>query len=125
MTSARLSDAELLAAIAERDLGAMRELYDRHAPWLTVRLSRRCADQEVVADAVQDAFLAVWQKPGSFRGQGAVGAWLWGIAIRRLVSRLRGRREVLLGLVGEWRAGARRRGRRCCCRWRTAMSGRR
>jgi RNA polymerase sigma-70 factor, ECF subfamily len=98
MTSARRSDAELLAAIAERELGAMRELYDRHAPWLTVRLSRRCADQDVVADAVQDAFMAVWQKPGSFRGQGAVGAWLWGIAIRRLVSRLRGRREVPPGL---------------------------
>jgi RNA polymerase sigma factor (sigma-70 family) len=97
VTSARPSDVELVAAIGDRDLLAIRELYDRHAPWLTVRLSRRCADSEVVADAVQDAFLAVWQKPGSFRGQGDVAAWLWGIAIRRLVSRLRGRRDVLLG----------------------------
>ena len=45
--------------------------------------------------------MAVWQKPGSFRGQGDVAAWLWGIAIRRLVSRLRGRRDVLLGACSD------------------------
>jgi RNA polymerase sigma factor (sigma-70 family) len=92
------SDAELLAAVGSRELGAMRELYDRHAGWLSVRLSRRCNDPDVVADAVQDTFVAVWQKPSGFRGQGEVAAWLWGIAIRRLVSRLRGRRDVVLGV---------------------------
>jgi RNA polymerase sigma factor (sigma-70 family) len=91
------SDAELLVAIGARDLAAMRALYERHTPWLTLRLLRRCADTDVVADAVQDTMLAVWQKPGGFRGEGEVTAWLWGIAIRRLVSRLRGRRDVLLG----------------------------
>ena len=90
-------DVALIAAIAARDLGAMRALYERHAPWLTVRLLRRCSDADVVADAVQDTMLAVWQKPGSFRGDGEVAAWLWGIAVRRLVSKLRGRRDVLLG----------------------------
>jgi RNA polymerase sigma factor (sigma-70 family) len=85
------SDAALLAAVARRDLDAMRALYDRHAAWLAVRLSRRCNDQDLVADAVQDTFVAVWQKPLGFRGDGEVAAWLWGIAIRRLVSRLRRR----------------------------------
>jgi RNA polymerase sigma-70 factor (ECF subfamily) len=85
------SDAALLAAVARRDLDAMRALYDRHAAWLAVRLSRRCNDQDLVADAVQDTFVAVWQKPQGFRGDGEVAAWLWGIAIRRLVSRLRRR----------------------------------
>jgi RNA polymerase sigma-70 factor (ECF subfamily) len=47
-----------------------------------------------VADAVQDTFVAIWQKPRSFRGDGDVAAWLWGIAIRRLVSRLRRRTDV-------------------------------
>jgi hypothetical protein len=31
----RHSDAELLIAVASRDLEAMRELYDRHAAWLS------------------------------------------------------------------------------------------
>src|SRR5260370_41440479 len=89
------SDAALLAAIGERDLAAMRALYDRHAAWLSVRLTRRCNDCDAVADAVQDTFVAVWRKPQGFRGDGDVAAWLWGIAIRRLVSRLRSHREVM------------------------------
>jgi RNA polymerase sigma factor (sigma-70 family) len=91
------SDAMLLAAIGERDLVAMRALYDRHAGWLSVRLARRCNDGDVVADAVQDTFVAVWQKPQGFRGDGDAAAWLWGIAIRRLVSRLRSRRDLTAG----------------------------
>ena len=83
------SDAVLLLRVAERDVGAFRALYERHAGWLALRLTRRCNDRELVADAVQDTFVAVWQKPRGFRGDGDVAAWLWGIAIRRLVSRLR------------------------------------
>jgi RNA polymerase sigma factor (sigma-70 family) len=101
MGEVRRSDAELLAGISARDLGAIRELYDRHAAWLSVRLSRRCSDPEVLADALQDTFVAVWQKPGAFRGRGDVAAWLWGIAIRRLISRLRGRRDVVIGVGSE------------------------
>jgi RNA polymerase sigma-70 factor, ECF subfamily len=86
------SDEMLLAAVAGRDMGAFRTLYERHAGWLAVRLARRCNDGDLVADAVQDTFVAVWQKPGGFRGDGDIAAWLWGIAIRRLVSRLRARR---------------------------------
>ena len=67
----------------------MRELYDRHAAWLSIRLSKRCGDPDVVADALQDTFVAVWQKPSAYRGHGDVAAWLWGIAIRRLISRTR------------------------------------
>ena len=87
-------DATLLLGVAERDIGAFRTLYERHAGWLALRLARRCNDSELVADAVQDTFLAIWQKPRSFRGDGDVAAWLWGIAIRRLISRLRQRSDV-------------------------------
>jgi RNA polymerase sigma-70 factor (ECF subfamily) len=88
------SDATLLVGVGERDIGAFRTLYERHAGWLALRLARRCNDSELVADAVQDTFVAIWQKPRSFRGDGDVAAWLWGIAIRRLVSRLRRRTDV-------------------------------
>jgi RNA polymerase sigma factor (sigma-70 family) len=87
-------DEALLLAVAERDMGAFRALYERHAGWLAIRLARRCNDRDVVADAVQDTFVAVWQKPRGFRGDGDIAAWLWGIAIRRLVSRLRTRSGV-------------------------------
>ena len=71
-------------------------LYERHSAWLSVRLLRRCNDAEIVADALQDTFMTVWKDAGKFRGEGEAAAWLWGIAIRRLISRIRARKDVLL-----------------------------
>src|ERR1700742_2227350 len=87
-------DETLLLAVAGRDMGAFRTLYERHAGWLSIRLARRCNDPDLVADAIQDTFVAVWERPRGFRGEGDIAAWLWGIAIRRLVSRLRTRGGV-------------------------------
>jgi len=94
-----LSDRELLSRVADRDRGALRDLYDRHAPWLRVRLRRRCTDTGLVEEAVQDVFLAVWRKPGTYQGAGEVAAWLWGIAIRRLLASLRPRRPFPMALL--------------------------
>jgi RNA polymerase sigma factor (sigma-70 family) len=85
------ADAELLSAVARRDEDALRELVERHSAWLLLRLRRRTPDTELAVDALQDTFVAVWHSARSYRGDGDVGAWLWGIAIRRLVSRLRKR----------------------------------
>ena len=85
------SDAELLAAVSRGDEAALRALFDRHSPWLLARLRRRSSDPDLASEALQDTFLAVWRNPRGFRGDGEVGAWLWGIAIRQLVTRLRRR----------------------------------
>jgi len=85
------SDVQLLRAVAAEDMGALRLLYLRHAPWIRLRLTRRCADADVVDAAVQDTFLAVWRDARNYRADGGeAAAWIWTIAIRRLVSTLRG-----------------------------------
>ncbi len=85
------SDAQLVAAIADGDRLALRELYVRHQPWLTARLRHRCSDNDVVAEAVQDTFVAVWRNAGRWNGSGDPAAWIWGIAIRRLIGVVRHR----------------------------------
>jgi RNA polymerase sigma-70 factor, ECF subfamily len=90
-------DAELVRRMADRDEGALRELYERNAPWISARLSRRCADADAVSDVIQDTFVAAWNGAPRFRGDGVVPAWLWGIAIKRLISRLRKRADFRLG----------------------------
>lgn len=85
------TDEQLLVAVASGDRTALRELHHRHAPWLTARLRRRCADDDVVAEAVQDTFVAAWKSAHRWKGDGAPAAWLWGIAIRRLIGVLRTR----------------------------------
>ncbi len=82
-------DAALVAAIAAEDLEALRCLYDRHVPWLTARLRTRCFDDALVADAVEETFLAVWKSAPRWRNEGDVAAWIWGIAVRQLVTQLR------------------------------------
>ena len=84
-------DAELVRLVAAGDEAALRTLVDRHTPWLTLRLRRRVGDPDVIADVLQDTFVAVWRGAGRWRGDGEVAAWVWGIAIRRLISHLRGR----------------------------------
>lgn len=85
------SDQVLLRATAAGDRAALRVLYERHAPWIVTRLSRRCADRDVVDDAVQDTFVAVWRSAARYGGDGPVAAWIWGIAIRRLIDAIRRR----------------------------------
>lgn len=84
-----VDERALLAAVADGDRLALADLYRRHAPWLLARLNRRCSDRGVVDEVLQDTFVAVWKGAGRFDGRGEVGAWVWGIAVRRLVDALR------------------------------------
>src|SRR3954447_13748683 len=93
------SDGELLAAVRDRDRGALNELYRRHESWLTVRLSYRCGDHGSVEEAVQDTFVKVWKLAGRYDGSGEVAAWIWGIGIRTLLHRIRPRKSLLDRLV--------------------------
>src|SRR5688572_20370817 len=90
------SDVELLAVIRDGDSGALAALYARHAPWLTARLGHRCGDADIVDQAVQDTFVAIWRKPGGYTSQGEPAAWIWGIGIRRLIDQLRRHPRTML-----------------------------
>ena len=89
------SDGELLAAVHDRDRGALNELYRRHESWLTVRLAYRCNDRGAVEEAVQDTIVKVWNLAGRYDGSGEVAAWIWGIGIRTLLHRMRPRKSLL------------------------------
>ena len=88
------TDPVLLVAMGNGDRDALTVLYHRHAPWLLSRLQYRCRDAAIVDAALHDTFLAVWRKPSSYKGSGDVGAWMWGIAIRRLIDQLRRHQRV-------------------------------
>lgn len=87
-------DRALLARIARGDRSALEQLYRRHAAWMIARLESRCGDPDLADLALQDTFVAVWRTAGRFRGEGQVGAWLWGIAVRRLIDQLRRKRPT-------------------------------
>ncbi|WP_308122369.1 RNA polymerase sigma factor [Streptomyces sp. TRM70350] len=89
-----LDEERLLRLVARGDRAAFEELYRRTSPWMAVRLRRRCADEQIVAEVMQETYLAVWRAAGAFAGAAAGGTavgWLWTIAARRLVDAFRRR----------------------------------
>ncbi|WP_305788409.1 RNA polymerase sigma factor [Symbioplanes lichenis] len=87
-------EEELVRRVARGDRQAFDEFYRRTSPWLTVRLRRRCADEDVIADVLQETYLAVWRAAGGFAGSAASGSavgWVWTIAANRLVDAFRRR----------------------------------
>ncbi|GAB7045649.1 RNA polymerase sigma factor [Catenuloplanes indicus] len=93
MRASEDDEAGLLRRIARADLAAFDELYRRTSPWLFLRLRRRCPDEQLAAEVLQDTYLTVWRAAGSFAavagGDGGATGWLWTIAARRLVDALR------------------------------------
>jgi RNA polymerase sigma-70 factor (ECF subfamily) len=97
-------DIALLRDVTRGSEESLAVLYDRHAGWLTVRMTRRCAMPDVVDHAIQDTFLALWREAGSYRAGGDVAAFIWGIGIRRLIDAIRresGARRQLPGRAGQ------------------------
>jgi RNA polymerase sigma-70 factor (ECF subfamily) len=88
----RDDEERLLRRVAKGDRAAFDEFYRRTSPWLGVRLRRRCADEQLFAEVLQDTYLTVWRAAGSFAGTAAGGSalgWLWTVAARRLVDAFR------------------------------------
>jgi RNA polymerase sigma-70 factor (ECF subfamily) len=91
---AAVHEEELLRRVAVGDRAAFDELYRRTAPWLVVRLRRRCVDDDIVEEVLQETYLAVWRAAGAFAGTAVGGSavgWLWTIAARRLIDAFRRR----------------------------------
>jgi RNA polymerase sigma-70 factor (ECF subfamily) len=85
-----MDEHALLKAVAEGDDLALRQLFESNAPWMAARL-RRSMPVDAVEDVLQETFIAVWKGARRFKGEGAVGAWLWGIARRQAAMWLRKR----------------------------------
>jgi len=87
------SDEELIVASRE-DPAAFRELYDRWAERILAYFVRRVLDVEVAADLMAETFASAYESRHNFRELGRPGgAWLYGIA-RRKLSHFYRRRKV-------------------------------
>ena len=83
-------DAALLQRIVARDAAAVGELYDRHARLLFNLILRVLRDRADAEDVLQDVFVNVWERAGSYNpALGAPVAWLVRIARNRAIDRLR------------------------------------
>ncbi len=85
------ADVDLLDRCRAGDVSAFEELYRRHAARLynlAYRMSGTAADAE---DLLQEVFLHAFRKLPSFRGESALGTWLYRLAVNLCLDHVRSR----------------------------------
>jgi RNA polymerase sigma-70 factor, ECF subfamily len=94
---AEQDDNALIQLVANGDPVALASLYDRYGRLAYGLAYRVLSDGQAAEEAVQDAFLQVWRKAGSFDPERGAGfrAWLLTIVHNRAIDTLRrrGRQE--------------------------------
>jgi RNA polymerase sigma-70 factor (ECF subfamily) len=90
-TSQRAAELALVERCRRGELGAFEELYRTHAGRLynlALRMVGNSADAE---DLLQDIFLTAHRKLESFRGESALGTWLYRLGMNQALDHLRSR----------------------------------
>jgi RNA polymerase sigma-70 factor, ECF subfamily len=90
------NDGALIAAIHAGNQDAMAQLYARYSPVVYAVALRVLGDTAAAEDVLQEIFMQLWRKPGSFdSGRGNLAPWLAVIARNRAVDQLRKRRPQI------------------------------
>jgi RNA polymerase sigma factor (sigma-70 family) len=98
LRSASPADAEDRAAllrIADGELAALEDLYDRYKTMAYSIAYRITNDATLAEDVVQDAFLGAWRNAARYvEGRGSVKTWLLSIVHHRAIDAIRRRRPT-------------------------------
>ena len=85
----------MLARIADGELDALEELYDRYRTMAYSIAYRITNDATLAEDVVQDAFLGAWRNAARYiEGRGSVKTWLLAIVHHRAIDAIRRRRPT-------------------------------
>ena len=87
-----LSDEELIAPLKSGESGAFEELlrrYEGKVYGLTRSVTRNESDAQ---DALQDTFLSIYRKIGTFKEAASLSTWIYRIAINAALMKVRRRR---------------------------------
>jgi RNA polymerase sigma-70 factor (ECF subfamily) len=88
---APLSDHALAMAAGQGDMRAFEQLYERHnrrVYSLCLRMTQNVAEAE---DLAQEAFIQLFRKIGSFRGESAFTTWLHRLTVNQVLMHFRKR----------------------------------
>ena len=85
-------EREILARIAAGDRRAFERLFGRYHPQLFRFAYRMTASYEAAEELASDVLLTVWQSADRYAGAAKVSTWIFGIAYRKSLKRLRRRR---------------------------------
>ncbi len=79
MVNEQIEDKKLIKQIAKGNEQAFEMLYQRHSKKLFGYAFHILKNKQTAEDVLQETFLTIWQKANTYRGEGRVVAWLFGI----------------------------------------------
>ena len=85
------SDQQLAKAAAGGDMAAFEELYRRHNRRVYALCLRMTQNQTEAEDLMQEAFIQLFRKIGSFRGDSAFTTWLHRLTVNQVLMHFRKR----------------------------------
>jgi RNA polymerase sigma-70 factor (ECF subfamily) len=88
-TVSSLPDKTLISLIAGGNEYALTELYQRYSQVLFRHLAYLVLEAPAAEDLLQETFVSVWKKAGSFQGRSSVKTWLLRISYHKAISWLR------------------------------------
>jgi RNA polymerase sigma-70 factor (ECF subfamily) len=86
-----VSDAELVARCRAGEVDAFETLYHQHAARIFTLASRMAGSSDEGEDLLQEIFLQAYRKLGSFKGEAALGTWLYRLALNHCLDFVRSR----------------------------------
>ena len=89
-------DRELIARIAKRDSAALRALFTLHQVKLYRFLVRIVRNEAIAEELVNETFIKVWTKAGTYKYQSTVSTWIFTIARNEAMSLLRKKSDASL-----------------------------
>ena len=89
--SARETDLQLVERCRRGDLGAFEELYKAHSGRLYSLACRMLGNPADAEDLLQEIFLSAHRKLESFRGDSALGTWLYRLGMNQILDHVRSR----------------------------------
>jgi RNA polymerase sigma-70 factor (ECF subfamily) len=84
-----VDDQQLAARIRAKDAEAFRTLVERHGPGLYSFLAYRLGSRADADDAYAEVMMKIWQNAERYEESGRLKAWLYTIAHRTALDRLR------------------------------------
>src|ERR1700732_4479274 len=80
-----LTEAEIIERAQNGDVAMFEQLYRRHSPRVYAVCVRMVKDPAEAEDLTQDAFMLLFRKIHTFRGESAFSTWLHRLAVNRVL----------------------------------------
>lgn len=88
----QVNEQELIQLLCARDEPAFRHLVDTYKSKVYATVYNMLQDRDDAEDSAQEVFIQVYESISSFKGQSSLSTWIYRIAVRKALDKLRRRK---------------------------------